>query len=233
MPADYRGYGSLNLPAPRTELAAIPSSSSMIPSTAPRKGFRDDLRNDLAAFHIASTPDKVLATPVAAPGGAAPVGRPTTKDAFILPSSPIMARKPAAAALKRDYLAVPRGAVDTIGPSSPILPPLFETPVKQHPVVNNSSTEQEDITSTPPEPHDIKFMKTTKSVLFETPAKRTSTFTSAPASAAPTEQPSRGRGNYNNNNDGNPAGKTKPATAGAALTLAQQLGWDDYDSDNL
>lgn len=233
MPADSRGYGSLNLPAPRTEMVAIPSSSSMIPSTAPRKGFRDDLRNDLAAFYIASTPDKVLATPVAAPGGAAPVGRPTTKDAFILPSSPIMARKPAAAALMRDYLAVPRGAVDTVGPSSLVLPSLFETPVKQRPVANSNNTEQEDITSTPPEPLDMKIIKTTKSVLFETPAKRTSTFTSAPVSAAPTEQPSRGRRNNNDNDDGNPPGKNKPAIAAAPLTLAQQLGWDDYDFDNL
>lgn len=222
MPADSRNHSSLNLTAPRTELAALPSSSSMIPSTAPRKGFRDDLRNDLAAFHIASTPDKVLTTPVAVPQGAAPLDRPATNDAFILPSSPIMARKPAAAAaMARDYLAVP-GAVDMIGPSSPVLPRLFETPIKQRPVMNN--TEQEDITSTPPEPLNVKMMKATKSVLFETPAKRAS------ATSAPAFHPvvaSAGQARHGAVNNHNSSTAIKPA-----LTLDQQLGWDDYDFDD-
>lgn len=216
MPADSRSYSSLNLPAPRTELAAIPSSSS----TAPRKGFRDDLRNDLAAFHIASTPDKVLTTPVAAPQGAAPLDGPATNDAFILPSSPIMARKTAAAAMTRDYLAVP-GTVDIIGPSSPVLPRLFETPIKQRPVMN--TTEQEDITSTPPEPLNAKIMKTTKSVLFETPAKRT------PATSAPALHPAVALTGHTRHgvNDHSDLTANKPA-----LTLDQQLGWDDYDFDD-
>lgn len=224
MSADSRNYGSLNLPPPRTDLATIPSSSSMIPSTALRKGFRDDLRDDLAAFHIASTPNKVLATPVAAPPGPASIERPTMNDAFALPSSPIMSRKPAAAAVyARNYLAIP-GAVDITGPSSPVLPRLFETPIKQRPLVQ--TTEEEDITSTPPEPLNSKAMNNRKAVVFETPAKRTfavSAPTLAPPAVSSTGQTSRGITHSRSNN-------TKNKSTG--LTLDQQLGWDDYDFDD-
>lgn len=222
--ADSRSYGSQNILTARTDLAAIPSSSSMILSTTPRKGFRDDLRDDLAAFHIASTPNKVLATPIAAPAGAPFIERPT--DALMLPSSPIMSRKPFAATLPQNYLTAP-SAID-VGPSSPILPRLLETPIKQRPMAN--ATTEEDITSTPPELMMNKTISKNnkQAVLFETPAKRAPA-TSAPAPPPPptfslTGQMSREIDDKNNE-----------ITTGikSQLSLDQQLGWDDYDFDDL
>ncbi|KAJ4394394.1 hypothetical protein N0V93_003611 [Gnomoniopsis smithogilvyi] len=156
---DSRSYSSFNFLPLKTDIETLPSSNSVIPSTAPRKSFRDDLRDDLAAFHIASTPNKVLESP-AAPS------RDTTRLAAnhnsIPESSPIMARRNAPT--PRDYLTTP-GAAGDIGPSSPVLPRIFETPIKQRIATLPSTFENQNISSTPPEPRP--------EVIFATPAKKT------------------------------------------------------------
>lgn len=188
--ADQRSYGSFNIPPPRTDLQAIPSSS-VIPSTAPRNGLRDGLE----AFHIASTPIANKLQVNAVPDSAV-ASRPTISDPFAQPSSPLMSRRVAPST--QTHLNVPY--ID-IPPSSPTLPRLFETPIKQ-----KSSTAlafvDETVTSTPPEALHT-------ATLFATPAKK------APTSAPPvTEEHNKS--------------SSKPA-----LTIYQQLGWDDYDVDDL
>ncbi|KAK2611166.1 hypothetical protein N8I77_004537 [Diaporthe amygdali] len=188
--ADQRSYGSFNIPPPRTDLQVIPSSS-VIPSTAPRNGLRDGLE----AFHIASTPIANKLQVNAVPDSAV-ASRPTISDPFAQPSSPLMSRRVAPST--QTHLNVPY--ID-IPPSSPTLPRLFETPIKQR-----SSTAlafvDETVTSTPPEALHT-------ATLFATPAKK------APTSAPPvTEEHNKS--------------SSKPA-----LTIYQQLGWDDYDVDDL
>lgn len=188
--SDQRNYGSFHIPAPRTELPAIPSSS-FIPSTAPRNGLRDGLE----AFHIASTPIANKLQANAVPDSAAPFN-PTMNDPFTQPSSPLMSRR--AAPNTRTHLDIP--SID-IGPSSPTLPRLFETPIKHRSSANRAFI-GETVTSTPPAPRQT-------ATLFATPAKKAPT--SAPPAAEQPNEPSR-----------------KPA-----LTIYQQLGWDDYDIDDL
>lgn len=187
---DQRSYGSFHIPAPRMELPAIPSSS-VIPSTAPRNGLRDGLE----AFHIASTPiaNKLQANAVA--DSAAPL-KSTMNDPFTQPSSPLMARR--AAPNTQTHLQIP--SID-ISPSSPTLPRLFATPVKQKSSANMAFV-NEIVTSTPPGPRQT-------AALFVTPAKKAPT--SAPPAAEQPNEPSN-----------------KPT-----LTIYQQLGWDDYDVDDL
>lgn len=203
--ADNRSYGSFNHPPPKSVFDMIPSSSSFIPATAPRNGFRDDLRNDLAAFHIASTPDKVMATPVPARASMTQLTKPPANNDSIPPSSPILLRKTANA--PRDYRTISVEA--NFEPSSPILPRIFQTPVKQRQPFPATVTDQ-DITSTPPESQS-------RPLLFATPAKKapTSVPAAAPVDAAPAET-----SHDNNTND-------QPSSL-----LYQQLGWDD-DYDNL
>ncbi|KAL2288066.1 hypothetical protein FJTKL_04218 [Diaporthe vaccinii] len=188
--SDQRSYGSFHIPAPRMELPAIPSSS-VIPSTAPRNGLRDGLE----AFHIASTPiaNKLQANTVA--DSAAPL-KPTLNDPFTQPSSPLMARR--GAPNTQTHLEIP--SID-IFPSSPTLPRLFATPIKQK-YSANIALVNELVTSTPPGPRQT-------ATLFVTPAKKAPT--SAPPAAEQPNEPSN-----------------KPA-----LTIYQQLGWDDYDVDDL
>lgn len=155
---DTRSYSSFNLLPPKTDLEMIPSSSSVIPSTAPRKSFRDDLRDNLAAFHIASTPNKVLESPAAATRS---ISQPATNHKCVPESSPIMARRTAPAS--HDYLTVP--AAGDIGPSSPVLPRIFETPVKQRTMTVPDTFDTQNISSTPPEPRP--------KLVFATPAKKT------------------------------------------------------------
>lgn len=154
---DTQAYGSFNSLPPKRDFDVLPSSSSVVPNTAPRKNFRDDLRNDLAAFHIASTPNKIPESP-------ATVNRGTTQRLAnhncVPDSSPIMTRKTAAA--PDDYLTVPGAAGDT-GPSSPTLPRIFETPIKKR-MAFPSTFENQDISSTPPEPQPR--------LVFATPAKK-------------------------------------------------------------
>ncbi|KAJ4417095.1 hypothetical protein N0V82_006377 [Gnomoniopsis sp. IMI 355080] len=168
---DSQSYGSFKFLQAKTDLEMIPSSSSVIPSTAPRKSFRDDLRDDLAAFHIASTPNKVPESPTAASRG---ITRPAANLNSIPESSPIMARRPA----PTDYgcVTVP-GATGDTGPSSPVLARIFETPAKQRTTTLPSTFEDQNINSTPPEPRP--------KLVFATPAKKTAP-TSAPA---PVPQP--------------------------------------------
>lgn len=162
--ADSRGIDNIYPPPPRTEFDTIPSSSSIVPGTAPRKSFRDDLRDDLAAFHIASTPAK----------SATQFAKPSVNYDFIPPSSPIISRKTAPAA--RTYPTIPEEA--EIEPSSPVLARIFETPVKQRAQLPPTFTDE--IGSTPPEPRP-------RTVLFATPAKKA--LTSAPAApSAPAER---------------------------------------------
>ncbi|CAN8098795.1 unnamed protein product [Discula destructiva] len=171
-PANYRfrdavsgGARSSNAPLPRTTLETIPSSSSVIPNTAPRKSFRDDLRDGLAAFHIASTP-------AAAHKATAQAATLLTKDNCIPESSPIMARKTVPAPpTSRDYLTV-SGVAGDLAPSSPILPRIFETPVKRRMTNMPSTFDDENIRSTPPEPPS--------KLVFVTPVKKISAPTSAP-----------------------------------------------------
>lgn len=188
---DSRSYGSFNALPPRTELDMIPSSSSVIPNTAPRKTFRDDLRDDLAEFHIASTP-------AAARRGAAHAARPAPIYENCIPeSSPIMARRTAPP--PRDYLTVP-GAAGDLAPSSPVLPRIFETPVKRRATALPPTFDDGNITSTPPAPRS--------KIIFATPAKKASTPpTSAPVVAAPEPV----EDNYN----------------AASGNLYQQMGWED------
>lgn len=163
---DSQSYSGFKILPSNRDLEMIPSSSSVIPSTAPRKSFRDDLRDDLAAFHIASTPNKVLESPTA-------TLRDTTKLAAnqnsIPESSPIMTRRTAPAF--HDNLTIP-GAAGDIDPSSPVLARIFETPAKQRPATLPSTSENQHISSTPPEPRI--------NLVFATPAKKT-TPTSVPA----------------------------------------------------
>ncbi|KAI3396679.1 hypothetical protein diail_11787 [Diaporthe ilicicola] len=189
--ADQRSYGSFNIHPPRIELEAIPSSS-VIPSTAPRNGLRDGLE----AFHIASTPiaNKLQANIV--PDSAAAAG-PVMNDPFVQPSSPLMSKR--AAPNTQTQLSIP--SID-ICPSSPILPRLFETPVKQRSSATTAFVGDECVTSTPPDPRHT-------AALFATPAKK-----------APTSVPSVAEEPKNSSN--------KPA-----LIIYQQLGWDDYDVDDL
>lgn len=204
--ADTRVFSNFN-PAPRrTELDTIPSSSSVIPATAPRDGFRDHLRDGLAAFHIASTPDKVVVTSASARASTTQFSKPTANDDYTLPSSPIMLRRTATGF--RDQLTVPSGV--GIEPSSPVLPKIFETPVKQRLHLPSTFTDQ-NISSTPPEPRS-------KAVFFETRAKNAQT--SAPACAAASTTLGEAKP-HNNTTTGQPA-----------PTLYQQMGWDD-DYGNL
>lgn len=188
--SDQRGYGSFNIPPPRIQLEAIPSSS-VIPSTAPRNGLRDGLE----AFHIASTPIASKLQSNAVPDSAAP-SRPTLNDPFAQPSSPLMSRR--AAPDNKPYLEVP--SIDA-APSSPTLPSLFATPVKQKPP-NKTAFVNDIVTSTPP-----AYRHT--ATLFATPAKK------GPTSAPPVAV---GPNEFSN----------KPA-----LSIYQQMGWDDYDVDDL
>ncbi|KUI65809.1 hypothetical protein VM1G_01867 [Cytospora mali] len=191
--ADWRNYGSFNLPPPRTDLDMIPSSS-IVPSTAPRQALRDDLE----AFHIASTPvAKRLQANTVPDSAVAPQFSKPTNDASLQPSSPLMSRKTAPTG--QSYLTAPE--LDN-APSSPILPRLFETPVKQR--SSNTATFTDEIfQSTPPQPRRA-------TTLFATPVKK------APTSA-PTAADTSATGELG-----------KPA-----LSIYQQLGWDDYDVDDL
>lgn len=188
--SDQRSYGTFNLPPPKTQLEAIPSSS-VIPSTAPRNGLRDGLE----AFHIASTPIASKLQANAVPDSAAP-SRTMMNDPFAQPSSPLLSRR--AAPNTQTHLDVP--SID-ISPSSPTLHRLFATPVKQKPSANAAFV-NEIVTSTPPGPRQT-------ATLFATPAKK------APTSAPPAAEQPNGPSN-------------RPA-----LTIYQQLGWDDYDVDDL
>lgn len=188
--SDQRGYSSFNIPPPRAQLEAIPSSS-VIPSTAPRNGLRDGLE----AFHIASTPIASRLQANAVPDSAAP-SRPIMNDPFAQPSSPLMSRR--AAPNTQTHLDVP--SID-IAPSSPSLPRLFATPVKQK-TSTAMAFDQEIVTSTPTGPRQTANM-------FATPAKK------APTSAPPAAEQPNGP-------------SSKPA-----LTIYQQLGWDDYDVDDI
>lgn len=205
--ADSRAIGSFHPPPPRSKLDAIPSSSSVIPATESRLGFRDDLRDDLAAFHIASTPAKVMATPALARASPTSFPKQPANDDFIPPSSPIISKKTATA--PRVNFNIP-GEVDP-EPSSPVLPRLFETPVKQRSRPPPIFTDQ-DISSTPPEPR-------VGAVYFETPAKKAPR--SAPATATASITAMTG-----DNLDNITAANNQPAP-----NLYQQMGWDDdYDS---
>lgn len=155
--AESGGFGNFNPPPPGTDFDTIPSSSSVVPATAPRRTFRDDLRDGLASFHIASTPNKQ----------ATQFSKPSVNYDFVPPSSPIISRKPAPAA--RTHPAIPEEA--EAEPSSPVLARIFKTPIKQSAQPPPTFTDQ--IGSTPPEPRP-------NSVSFVTPAKM------APTSA-PTE----------------------------------------------
>ncbi|KAG8165386.1 hypothetical protein KVR01_005661 [Diaporthe batatas] len=191
--SDKRSYGSFNIAPPRHQLEEIPSSS-IVPSTAPRNGLRDGLE----AFHIASTPiaNKVQANAV--PDSAAPP-RPNINDPFAQPSSPLMSKR--AAPGPKTYLEVP--SLDA-APSSPILPRLFATPVKQRPP-SDTALINDTVTSTPPAPRHA-------ATLFATPAKK------APTSAPPVVA--------------EPTKSNEPSKI-TGLSIYQQLGWDDYDVDDL
>lgn len=195
MPAAQMGsYRSFNLPPLGTDPDMIPSSS-IVPSTAPRKALRDDLE----AFHIASTPvaSKLQANTVLDSAVAPRYSKPTASDAFIQPSSPLLSRK--TASVGQSYLTAP-GADNA--PSSPVLPRLFETPTKQR--STNTTTFTDDIfKSTPPEPRRA-------ANLLATPVKKAPTSFPAAAGIAMTGE------------------SGKPA-----LSIYQQLGWDDYDVDDL
>ncbi|KAF3764973.1 hypothetical protein M406DRAFT_258833 [Cryphonectria parasitica EP155] len=198
---DARGFGTFNAPMQRTGFDLIPSSSSVIPGTAPRKSFRDDLRDDLATFHIASTPDKVCATPAAARMGAPQLEQSIANDTCIPPSSPIMSRKKATPA--QSHLSIPEEP-DT-GPSSPVLPRIFETPAKQRSTPFPTSMD-ENITSTPPKP------RPSMDILFVTPAKRVSTSVPAETTEATLNDTTKVTNNH------------------SAPTLYEQMGWNsDYD----
>lgn len=190
--ADWGSYGGLSLPPPRTGSDMIPSSS-IVPSIAPRKALRDDLE----AFHIASTPvaNRLQANTV--PDSAvAPHFSRSTND-FIQPSSPLMSRKTAPAS--QSHLTV--SGVD-MAPSSPVLPRLFETPIKQRP--SNTTIFTDDVfQSTPPEPRRA-------TNLFATPVKKAATSVPTTTDIVAIDEP------------------CKPA-----LSIYQQLGWDDYDVDDL
>lgn len=204
--ADSRVFGSFNPVPPRTELDMIPSSNSVIPATATRNGFRDHVRDDLASFHIASSPDKVTATPAPARAPTTHFSQPTAKENYYLPSSPIMSRRTVTSF--RDHLTLPSDA--GIEPSSPVLPRIFETPIKQRPHLPPTFADQ-NISSTPPGPRG-------KAVFFETPAKKA--LTSAPPGAAASTAPAEA-----STENTIPYDQTAP-------TLYQQMGWDD-DYDNL
>jgi DNA replication regulator SLD3 len=121
---------------------AIPSSSSVIPSsTMPRK-FANMIGRSTAAAN--PTLDSIQATPARGPRIPATVLEDPHDDAGHLMSSPIMARK-AAPAASGQSLAVPPvrfgnrgGARDAL--SSPGLVDLFETPVpsRSEKVVNDT-----------------------------------------------------------------------------------------------
>lgn len=188
--SDQRSFGSFNIPPPRNQLEAIPSSS-IVPSTAPRNGLRDGLE----AFHIASTPIASKIQANAVPDSAAPP-RPNMNDPFAQPSSPLMSRR--AAPDTKTFLEVT--SLDA-APSSPVLPRLFATPVKQRPSSEKAFI-NDIVTSTPPAPRHT-------GALFATPAKKAPT--SAPPMAAEPSEPSKKLG----------------------LSIYQELGWDDYDVDDL
>lgn len=170
-------------------------SSSIVPSTAPRKALRDDLE----AFHIASTPvaSRLQANTVLDSAVAPRYSKPTTNDAFIQPSSPLLSQK--AAPVSQSYLTAP-GAENA--PSSPVLPRLFETPTKQR-STNTTTFTDDTFKSTPPEPRRA-------TNLFATPVKKDPTSVPTAAGIATTGE-----------------------TGKPAMSIYQQLGWDDYDVDDL
>lgn len=201
-------HGNFHVPPPRPEFDVIPSSSSVVPNTAPRKQvvFRDELRDGLAAFHIASTP--VAASQRGGNVVAQATGPSSPPNDHCIPeSSPIMARWKAPPVSRRgDYmLTIPEA--DDLAPSSPVLPRVFETPVKRRSttaVLPSTFEDDENIGSTPPEP-------TAKPLVYDTPAKKdpTSALVAAPLEPEPVVS------SYNN-------------TGG---DLYQQMGWeDDFDA---
>ena len=133
-------------PLPRLVSNDPPPSSggSVIPATAPRKGFRDALQNSVSpAFDvIGSTParkpmvDMIDATPAAQTSAIAstPVrqtARPAMQPAgeqSILQSSPLMPRR----AAPSQYLAVPKSGASRPADLSGVrsLKDIFRTPVK-------------------------------------------------------------------------------------------------------
>lgn len=160
MPAvDQRSYGGLNL-APLKTGSDMILSSSIVPSTAPRMALKDDLE----AFHIASTPvaNRLQANAVLDSAVAPHFSNPSANDASIQPSSPLMSRK--TAPTSQSHLAAP--FMDNT-PSSPDLPRLFETPVKQRSSDTTIFTD-DVLNSTPPEPR--RAMN-----LFATPVKKAPT----------------------------------------------------------
>lgn len=195
-----QSFSSLNLPLPNHSSDVIPSSS-FIPSTAPRNGLRDDL----AAFHIASTPtaEKIKATP-ARQTMTAPIqhNNNLTSTFFIPPSSPLQARKPQTAATSKVFAipGTPATRRTEMPPSSPGTRGLFETPVKRR------TTTMRDVMDSSPPPIARKSPLPSKLAKFG-PRAPPSSVVKEPAPPAVA-----------------PAPESKPPR-----TIYQQMGWDDYD----
>ena len=123
----------------------IPSSSSVIPSSAPRRVLAPSLLNP---DEVASTPiaNKVKATPIRSSAVPNRLFQPNLDEFVIPPSSPVQARK---AKPEHNFLEVPgtasRNSRTLPEPSSPGLVGLFETPIKRRPGLS-----EETLRSTPP-----------------------------------------------------------------------------------
>lgn len=194
---DSRGLSSLDHVLPRTHLDPIPSSSSIVPATAQRIGFRDHLGDDLAAFHIVSTPNKAVAPSAGAPILPSPA---RNNDEFILPSSPVMSRRTVTASC--DYFTISKNA--DVEPSSPLLPRIFETPAKRS--IPPPPFENHDISSTPPKSR-------ARPVSYETPARK-----------GPTSAPTAAGSSRAAHQEDLEIGESPKQQASS---LYQQMGWDD------
>lgn len=112
-----------------------PSSSSVVPSTAPRRGHRD------ALIGVSPVADAVQATPARSSATAkSSVSQLAAEEPAIAPSSPLMARKSCAPR----HLGVPRSVIQDEMGSTPVKRaenhPLFETPVKLRTKVERETT---------------------------------------------------------------------------------------------
>lgn len=194
-----RSYASFNAPPPRKapDLDAIPSSSTVIPDTLPRNSFRNHIGDHLDAFHVASTP-------AGARKATAQTAKYVPSENCIPESSPIMARRTAPAP-PRNSLSVSGAAGGDLALSSPVLPRIFETPVKRRTAALPQIFEDENISSTPPEPRS--------KLIFATPAKKT--LSSVPVVESPLE----------------PEPPAQNSHGIASGNLYQQMGWeDDFDT---
>lgn len=164
MPAHEPRVPGLSLPEIITdEMDAIPSSSSVVPSsTAPKRVAMNIL--DSPAITITTTPTagKIQATPAARlPPIPAPMLRvPCGGSPAIPPSSPILTRKAAVAGghhhQQQHHLFVARSHVGAASPSPRPAGGLFETPLKPRSAMGGGRSGDDDVAALAETPEPVR-----------------------------------------------------------------------------